>query len=56
METMHSVAFGEVPGTRPTQAPEAVTVMLRFNTLGWSAKRIARELGCSRGTARRYLH
>jgi hypothetical protein len=43
METMHSVAFGAVPErTEPTQVPEAVTVMLRFDTLGWSAKRISR--------------
>jgi transposase len=35
--------------------PEAVAAMLRLKELGWGSKRIARELGVSRGTVRRYL-
>jgi transposase len=35
--------------------PETVAAMLRLNELGWGTKRIARELGASRGTVKRYL-
>lgn len=35
--------------------PEAVAAMLRLKELGWGTKRIARELGVSRGTVKRYL-
>lgn len=35
--------------------PEVVTVMVRLHELGVGTKRIARELGCSRTTVRRYL-
>jgi hypothetical protein len=34
---------------------EEVSVMLRLKELGWGVKRIARELGISKNTARRYL-
>jgi transposase len=34
--------------------PEAVTTLLRLRALGWGSKRIARELGISRGTVKRY--
>jgi transposase len=37
------------------QAPEDVEAMLKLASLGWGAKRIAKELGCSRNTVRRYL-
>jgi transposase len=37
------------------ETPEDVAVMLRLSELGWGAKRIAFELGCSRNTVRRYL-
>jgi transposase len=42
-------------GGEEMRAPEEVAVMLRLHALGWGAKRIAAELGCSRNTARRYL-
>ena len=42
-------------GGEPMQGPEEVAVMLRLQALGWGAKRIAAELGCSRNTVRRYL-
>jgi len=35
--------------------PAAVAAMLRLKELGWGTKRIARELGASRGTVKRYL-
>ena len=36
------------------QTPEDVQAML-MASLGWGAKRIAKEMGCSRNTVRRYL-
>jgi transposase len=35
--------------------PEEVAAMLRLKELGWGSKRIAKELGISRGTVKRYL-
>jgi transposase len=35
--------------------PDDVSAMLRLRSLGWGARRIAAELGCSRTTARRWL-
>jgi len=35
--------------------PGDVSAMLRLKALGWGARRIAAELGCSRTTARRWL-
>lgn len=37
------------------QDPEDVAVMLRLHEKGWGSKRIARELGVSRNTVKRYL-
>jgi transposase len=37
------------------QTPEDVQAMLKLASLGWGAKRIASEMGCSRNTVRRYL-
>lgn len=37
------------------QEPEDVAVMVRLHEKGWGSKRIARELGVSRNTVRRYL-
>jgi transposase len=36
-------------------APQEVHKMLALQALGWGAKRISRELGCSRNTVRAYL-
>src|SRR3954447_388292 len=36
-------------------APDQVTAMLRLHALGWSFRRIAQELGCSRETVKRYV-
>jgi transposase len=35
--------------------PDEVSAILRLNELGWGAKRIARELGISRNTAKDYI-
>lgn len=35
--------------------PDDVSAMLKLKSLGWGARRIAAELGCSRTTARRWL-
>jgi transposase len=37
------------------RAPDEVATMLRLRALGWGVRRIARELGCSHMTVRRYL-
>ena len=37
------------------QTPEEVAAMLRLKALGWGIRRIAKELGCSHMTVRRYL-
>lgn len=54
-------AFEQAPaptrmdGRQAMQTPEDVQAMLKLASLGWGAKRIAAELGCSRNTVRRYL-
>jgi transposase len=45
----------EVPRGEVMRTPDDVTAMLRLKALGWGIKRIARELGCSPMTVRRYL-
>jgi len=47
------VGFGR--GSETMLAPQEVQKMLALRALGWGAKRISRELGCSRNTAREYL-
>ena len=42
-------------GRQAMQTPEDVQAMLKLASLGWGAKRISRELGCSRNTVRSYL-
>src|SRR5919205_141907 len=44
-----------LPRREVMQTPEEVTAMLRLKALGWGIKRIARELGCSHMTVRRYV-
>src|SRR5271166_1273717 len=40
----------EQPRGEPVQTAEDVAAMLRLHDLGWGARRVARELGCSRTT------
>ena len=42
-------------GSEKMLAPQEVQRMLALNALGWGAKRISREVGCSRNTVREYL-
>src|SRR3954447_1563501 len=46
---------GELPRREVMQTPDEVAAMLRLKALGWGIKRIARELGCSHMTVRRYV-
>lgn len=50
-----ALQFDRTEGGQAMQAPEDVQAMLKLASLGWGAKRIAMELGCSRNTVRRYL-
>lgn len=43
------------PRGEPMIAPDEVATMVRLKALGWGVRRIARELGCSHMTVRRYL-
>ena len=45
----------ELPRREVMQTPEEVAAMVRLKGLGWGIKRIARELGCSHMTVRRYV-
>lgn len=42
-------------GSETMLAPQEVQRMLALSALGWGAKRISGELGCSRNTVRQYL-
>ena len=42
-------------GSETMLAAQEVQRMLALQALGWGAKRISRELGCSRNTVRQYL-
>lgn len=44
-----------IEGRQAMQTPEDVQAMLKLASLGWGAKRISRELRCSRNTVRSYL-
>ena len=39
-----------IEGRQPMETPEDVQAMLKLASLGWGAKRVDRELGCSRNT------
>jgi transposase len=45
----------EQGGRETMRSPEEVSVILELQRKGWGAKRIARELGVSKNTVRRYL-
>jgi transposase len=46
---------GELPRREVMQTPDEVAAMLRLKALGWGIRRIAKELGCSHMTVRRYV-
>jgi transposase len=49
------VPRGDVLRRDEMRTPDEVAAMLRLKALGWGIKRIARELGCSHMTVRRYV-
>lgn len=55
-ETVRQASRSDTDGeAQAMQTPEDVQAMLKLASLGWGAKKIAREMGCSRNTVRRYL-
>src|ERR1700748_1481310 len=54
-EGMQPAPWGELPRREVMQTPDEVAAMLRLKSLGWGIKRIARGLGCSHMTVRRYV-
>ena len=55
METMETLPRTEGLRRVEMKEPDDVSAMLRLKALGWGARRIAAELGCSRTTVRRWL-
>src|ERR1051326_5428489 len=53
--SMQPHSRGELPRREVMQTPEEVAAMLRLKALGWGIRRIAKELGCSHMTVRRYV-
>src|SRR3954453_13471749 len=51
----HVGSRAEVPWGDEMRTPDEVAAMLRLKALGWGIKRIARELGGSHMTVRRYV-
>src|SRR5262249_22989360 len=51
----HAPAVQGDGGRQSMLAPEEVQRMLALSAQGWGAKRISREMGCSRNTVREYL-
>jgi Homeodomain-like domain len=47
--------WGDLPRGDAMQTPDEVAAMLWLKGLGWGIRRIARELGCSHMTVRRYV-
>src|SRR3954469_16573837 len=43
------------PRRTEMKTPDDVSAMVRLKALGWGAKRIASELGCSKNTVKRWL-
>ena len=57
MDSMTGESFPQMGHLRRDEmkTPDDVAAMVRLKQLGWGAKRIAAELGCSRNTVRRWL-
>ncbi len=54
-ESVQPVPRGELLRREMMETPEGVAAMLRLKALGWGIRRIAKELGCSHMTVRRYV-
>ena len=50
-----AIPRGIEPRRDVMKAPDDVSAMLKLKALGWGAKRIAAELGCSKHTVKRWL-
>src|SRR5215813_7237599 len=48
-------AVEEDQGSEKMLAPQEVQKMVALKALGWGARRISQEMGCSRNTVREYL-
>ena len=55
-QARQSLPGADDPGRDVMQTPEEVAAILQLHQRGWGIKAIARELGCSHNTVRRYLH
>ena len=55
MDGVEDASRGQVPRREEMQTPDEVAAMLRLKSLGWGIRRIAKELGCSHMTVRRYV-
>ena len=55
IETVQNLPRLEGPWGDEMKTPADVTAMVRLKALGWDAKRIAAELGCSKNTVKRWL-
>ena len=57
MEDRNDQISPRVNGSRRDEmkTPDDVSAMVRLKGLGWGAKRIAAELGCSKNTVKRWL-
>jgi transposase len=55
MDGVEDASLGRVPRREEMQTPGEVAAMLRLKSLGWGIRRIAKELGCSHMTVRRYV-
>ena len=57
MDAERMMAHPDAEGDRGEvmREPDDVAAMLRLKELGWGFRRIARELGCSHMTVRRYV-
>jgi transposase len=53
--TLHDHSRREVSRRIEMRTPDEVSAMLALKARGWGSKRIARELGCSRNTVKRWL-
>lgn len=54
-ESVQPLSRGKLPRREVMQTPDEVAAMLRLKSLGWGVRRIAKELGCSHMTVRRYV-
>jgi transposase len=54
-ESVQPLPRGNLPRGEVMQTPDEVAAMLRLRSLGWGVRRIARELGCSHMTVRRWI-